>query len=130
MSGLNCLQTKNGNREQFERCWPWLAAARDLCGLTHTKDDIWAAIEDGRAQVWPLPHAAVLTTVDHHKTGLKELQQWLAGGDLAELVQCEALIVKWAKELGCSRVSIVGRRGWKKALSGYREMATIFSKEI
>jgi hypothetical protein len=127
---LNSLPTKNGNREQFDRCWPWLEAARDYGGYTHTKEQVWEAIEDGRAQFWPLPNAAIMTTVDEHPTGFKELQQWLAGGDLNEILQCEPLICQWAKEIGCNRASIVGRRGWKKFLPEYRELATVFAKEL
>lgn len=91
---------------------------------------MWHAIESSAAQFWPLPNAAIVTTVDTHPTGFKVLHGWLSGGDLNEIVQFEPLIVKWAKEIGCNRVTLAGRKGWRRAMPGYTEMATILGKDI
>ena len=48
-------------RSEFERCWPWLAAALERAGNTHGKEDVWQLIESGNAQLFPLPHGAFVT---------------------------------------------------------------------
>jgi hypothetical protein len=115
---------------EFERCWPWLAAAMEQGGHTHSKEHIRGLIEAGDAQLHPLPHGAIVTCVLNHPTGLKELNYWLAGGELNELLKAEGLITEWAKSIGCDRVSISGRHGWRKIFPGYRATSTILVKEL
>jgi hypothetical protein len=40
--------------------------------------------------------------------------------------------VIWAKEQGCTGLSIAGRRGWKRVLAdkGYEEIFTTLAKDI
>jgi hypothetical protein len=118
-------------RKEFLRCWPWLDAAMKFYGPTHSKEQIWEEIATGRAQLWPMKNAVNLTTVMKHPSGLKDAHAWLAGGDLKEIQAWEPLMCKWAKETeGCDRSIIVGRRGWLKALPGYRELVTTYAKEL
>lgn len=117
-------------REQFDRTWPWLESAMQVYGKTHEKEHLWMEIYTGRAQLWPMPNAVNLTTVETHPTGLKEARAWLAGGDLKDIVTWEGPMCEWAKSIGCHRTSIVGRRGWLKALPGYRELVTTFAKDL
>src|SRR5688572_5602081 len=34
-------------------------------------------------------------------------------------------IERWARDIGCSRMRIMGRRGWLRALEGYRQTGVI-----
>ncbi len=117
-------------RAEFERCWPWLAAAIEKGGSTHSKEQIWSLIEAGGAQFHPLPHGAIVTCILNHPTGIKELNYWLAGGELNELIKGEALITELARSIGCHRVSISGRPGWKRKFRDYREASVILVKEL
>ncbi len=114
----------------FEHSWPWLCASMLRYGKTHNKEDIWREIAEGRAQLHPLPHAAMLTTIEQYPAGLKEIKGWLAGGDLREIVAYEPVLAAWGKEIGCTRASIVGRRGWMKAMPGYFENGVILTKDL
>ena len=116
--------------EQFDRCWPWLAEAVDSYGRTHGKDDVWREIEAGDAQFWPFPSSAIVTNINKYPTGLKEFRFWLAGGDLDELQAAEPHLAAYAKGLGCQSITICGRRGWVRSLPGYREAATLMSKDL
>jgi hypothetical protein len=115
---------------KFEHAWPSLAAAILRYGKTHSKEDIWQQIKDCKAQLHPLPHSAILTSIETFPTGLKEVRFWLAGGDLTELRDYEPVVAAWGKEIGCTRVSIAGRRGWHRALPGYRETGVMLVKEL
>lgn len=99
-------------------------------GQTHTKDQIAEMCREGRAQLWPMPNAAMLTSIEVYPTGLKELRGWLAGGDLSEIKEWVPVVQAWAQEHGCKRVLITGRRGWLRAFDGYYDAGTILAKDI
>lgn len=115
---------------QLERCWPWIAAAIQRYGPTHSKEHIWRALVEGRAQLWPMKHAAMVTTINTWPTGYKEAQAWLAGGELQNILEWTPIIEKWAKDEGCARAIVSGRRGWLKALDGYRDVITVMAKDL
>lgn len=118
-------------RDEYERVWPWLAAAMLRYDETHSKEDIWKSIENGTAHLWPLKRSAMLTTIDEYPTGLKQIRGWLAGGDLQEIVEYIPTIEAWAKDVcGCTEAVIVGRKGWLKAFTNYREAGTIMKKVL
>jgi hypothetical protein len=117
-------------RAEFERCWPWLAAAMEHSGNTHSKEHIWGLIEEGNAHLHPLPHGAIVTCILDHPTGIRELNFWLSGGNLDEIIKGERLICEWAKSMGCHRVTATGRHGWKKVFPDYRAVSTVFVKEL
>jgi hypothetical protein len=39
-----------------------------------------------------------------------------------------AEIESWARSIGCTRIRLAGRRGWKRRLSGYRQIAVTLEK--
>jgi hypothetical protein len=57
---------------------------------------------------------------------------WLAGGDMAELTtEMLPQVEAWAKANGCTRMEIVGRKGWKRVLPEYSEPPqTVLQKNI
>jgi hypothetical protein len=62
--------------------------------------------------------------------GIRELNFWLSGGNLDEIIKGERLICEWAKSMGCHRVTATGRHGWKKVFPDYRAASTVFVKEL
>ncbi len=117
-------------RNDFDRLWPLLEAALDEHPGTYTKDDLWNEIDAGRAQFWPMPNAAVVTAIRTFPTGLRELRGWLAAGSLEEIAALEPFVCGWAKENGCKRFVLTGRRGWKRVFPGFREKMVFLSKEL
>jgi hypothetical protein len=99
-------------------------------GNTHSKEHIWGLIEEGNAHLHPLPHGAIVTCILDHPTGIRELNFWLSGGNLDEIIKGERLICEWAKSMGCHRVTATGRHGWKKVFPDYRAVSTVFVKEL
>lgn len=118
------------SRAVFEHCWPWLAAALEHAGGTHNKEDLWRVIESGSAQLHPLRNGAIVTTIQNHPSGLRDANAWLAGGNLAEIIQVIPLLEQWLASEGCKRVTLTGRKGWMKALPSYRHTGIIMVKDL
>ena len=116
--------------QQLERCWPWIAAAIAHYGPTHTKQQVWDALVHGHAQLWPMPRAVMVTQINNHFTGFKEAQAWMAGGDLKDILEWTPRIEQWARDEGCARAVVAGRRGWLKVLDNYHELITIMAKDL
>lgn len=117
-------------RGEFLRCKPWIKAAlaRDAIG-THDADDVWTLIEAGHAQIWPTPHAVMVTKIDRFPKATV-LQWWLAGGNLNEILASEPRIRAWAKAQGCTFAAIAGRRGWARKLKDYRAAFTVMVRDM
>ncbi len=57
----------------------------------------------------------------------------VAGGNLDELKSMRPVIESWAKQLGCARVTLAGRKGWEKTFlkdEGYEPKWFMLSKEL
>jgi len=85
-------------------------------------------VEDGKAALHVGKGCAVVTQEMELPAG-KTLHYWLAGGDLHELQEIEKRVSRSAKNSGCVTATIIGRRGWAKAL-GYDEMATVMARKL
>ena len=115
---------------EFERCWPWLKGALDRSPLeTHHKQHIKDRIGED-AVLWAGKRAAAVTEIVTHPSGLKVCHIWLAGGDLSELKIIEGQIEEFALLNDCRHMTITGRRGWLRALNGYREGPVAMTKEL
>lgn len=114
----------------FDRLWPMLAEAVARYGPTHERHHVWDRIASGHAQLWPAPSAAVVTEIDTYPTGFRELNFWLAAGDMKQILVMQPHIERWAKDQGCDRIAIRGRRGWLRAADGFREALVAMVKEI
>lgn len=117
--------------EEWNRCRGWIEAALEHTGGTHTIDDVREAIEARQAFVLAGKRSALVCEVQTFPR-LQSFHVWLAGGDLAELRSSQPQLEDYARRLGCSRISIAGRRGWVRAIEdlGYREKYTTIVKEI
>ena len=120
--------------DEFERVWPWLEKAVRRYGDTHRKEHVLQRILDGRAQLWTERNAALITSIERYDTGLVEVRGWLGGGrparSIGDLRRIEKRVEAWAKDIGAQRLTILGRRGWLRALTGWRELAVLIVKDI
>ena len=118
--------------EDFERLRHYIGAALEYSGGTHNIDDIADGLRAGQFQLWPGANSAVVTEIIVYPQ-LKDLHFFLAGGDLDELKMMRPLIESWGKSMGCTRVSLAGRHGWKKTFlkdEGYEPQWFILSKNL
>jgi hypothetical protein len=115
---------------EFERCWPWIAAAMERFGHTHEKEQLLELIQKNAAQLHPYPHSGLMTYIHNHPSGLRDGILWLAGGNLNELVRAKPLVEQWFKSEGCNRSCINGRRGWSKVFPDYKELGIALVKDL
>lgn len=116
---------------EWERCAPWIEAALSYAGGTHTLDDIRAGIEKGRFALIALERSAFVVEIIEYPQAMA-LHIFLAGGDLEELKGFNSRMDEMARRLGCSRITIAGRKGFARVLTelGYLERWTVLAKDI
>jgi hypothetical protein len=120
------------DQEHLERLRHHVEAALEYSGGTHNFEDITQMVEDHRLQLWPAKDSVVLTEIIVYPR-LKNLHYFLAGGDLDELSRMRPLIESWGKSIGCTRVTLAGRRGWAKTFlkdEGYSPQWSVLAKEL
>ena len=99
------------------RVRPFLEPALPYGGNTHDYVHIVQGVISGNLILWPTENAAIVTEF-HNFPNKRMLHIFLAGGDLDEITALHDQVVKFAKETGCAGLSLTGRPGWVKALSG------------
>lgn len=112
------------SRSEFERCWPWLDASLASFGRTHSKDQVWARIETGKARLWPNDSSAIVSEIINHPIGLRSCNVWLQGGDLNGLLPMHPDLEGWASSNDCQRMIAWGRDGWLRVLDGWEKMGS------
>ena len=118
--------------EHLVRLRQHVEAALEYSGGTHNFDDIVEMVQDNKLQVWPASESIVLTEIITYPR-LKNLHYFLAGGDLIELSRMRPMIEAWGKSLGCTRVTLAGRKGWARTFlqdEGYRPQWSVMAKDL
>ena len=118
--------------EHLKRLRRHVEAALEYSGGTHNFDDVAEMVEDHRLQLWPASNSVVLTEIIVYPR-LKNLHYFLAGGDLDELSRMRPMIESWGKSIGCTRVTLAGRKGWAKTFlkdEGYSPQWSVLAKEL
>lgn len=119
-------------RQEAEKARPFIEAALEYSGGTHTFGDVVDALVSGEMQLWATDSAAVVTELQVFPQR-KACNFFLAGGDMNQLAHFQRVIGEWAKAQGCQRLIITGRRGWERTFlkdEGYAPKWTTFSKEL
>ena len=117
---------------EFARCEPFIEAALEYDGGTHNLEDVMLLVAKGDCQFWPGERSAIITEIARHPR-MAVCHFWLAGGDIEELELMSQAVEEWAREQGCARITLAGRKGWTRsflAKHGYEPRWTVLSKEL
>jgi hypothetical protein len=108
-----------------------LARALSYAGGTHTLDDVADALERGDAQLHESEGAVIITEIQQYPQ-MRVCHFWLATGELEPVVALSRQVLEWAKEQGCTRATLSGRKGWVKVLAseGWAPMLTLMGREV
>ena len=122
---------KDTQVNELERCRPWIEAALEYSGGTHSFKDVAKGILEGNMQLWPTPRGCIVTEIVVYPRK-KVLNVFLGGGELDQLLDMHNDVTAWAKSYGCKALTITGRFGWKKPLKahGWEPLHASFQKEI
>ena len=91
-----------------------IEAALVYAGNEYTFEDVKREVAENKLQFWPGTTSVIITTIVNNPQE-KLLHFFLAGGNMAELEAMTPLVLEWGKQQGCTRASLVGRRGWLKS---------------
>ena len=116
---------------EIDRCQPWIEAALEYSGGTHSLSDVIHGITSGKMQLWPAPKGCIVTEIVIYPRK-KMLNVFLGGGELDQLLDMHKDVIAWSKAQGFEAITITGRFGWKKPLKahGWKSMHASFIKEI
>lgn len=102
-------------RDVVDECRPWIEAALERSGGTHTFEDVKTAIEQGLMQLWPTPGGCIVTEIIDYPRK-RVLNVFLGSGELEQILDMHASVEAWARAQGCVSLVMSGRWGWKRVL--------------
>lgn len=104
--------------DKLDRFRPELEAAMEHNGFTHTFDDLVVMVLQGRLRMWTTENSIALTEVIEYPRQ-KHYHVFAAGGEIAEIVETIPQVEQAARDAGCCKLTISGRRGWVRALANH-----------
>lgn len=124
------MTTETLLQQHFERCKPYLVDALKKNNGEITLEQVWERIKGREYLFLPGEKSAIVLEPFTHASGKKVMNFFLAGGDLEELKEMESQASSAAKQMGFHAMAIFGRRGWVRALDGYKETAVLMEKTL
>lgn len=132
MIALSTLQS-----EQIESRWheiePFVKRVLNKIDLYYTIDYIKSSLLSAEMQLWTSLEGTQIKSICITQIKIHPKYTYLDivmhAGQLASVAHFNQ-IEQWGKSQGCTKVQIVGRRGWKKALPDYKETSITLEKEL
>lgn len=90
--------------------WAELVACAERGG--HSEAELRDKIAAGHSMEWPVEGGCMVLS----RTVDDALLVWLGVGDGAALMRAEPAVMALARRLGCTKLRIEGRRGWRRKL--------------
>jgi hypothetical protein len=114
----------DANRQHIE-------AALAHGGDTHTFEDVRDMIIDGRLQIWHGPNGCAVTEIITYPRK-KALHVFLAGGEMAQILDMMDSAMVWGRGQGCDVMTISGRLGWQRVLDkhGFRPVLVTMERAL
>ena len=118
--------------EELDQIWGdfalFISDAVDYSDGAWLIEDVERKLFNGEATLWIAyngsPKAAGVTWFEKFPQK-KDLVIAFAGGDMNAIKGLMEMGKEYAKANGCDGVRCYGRRGWSRALNGFREISTI-----
>lgn len=114
---------------------PLLQPAVDRGGDIRMQD-LFQKLAVGDWQLWTVEDSAgsacvaVVTHVAVRPLSKAVQIMYVGGRNIDECIGHLATIEEWARAIGATKIEAVGRKGWKRKLSGYRQEAVILTKDL
>lgn len=99
----------------------------------HSLDDIFQSLLMRERQLWISGNSDIdyiIITKIYHKQQDKRCLLELCAGRGAGALPYLNIIENWARDAGCDRIELVGRKGWLRVLKDYSQNIYILEKEL
>lgn len=106
----------------------WIESALEYSGGTHVYQDIVDAVTEGRMQLWLSERGCAVTEIVVFPRK-KVLHVFLAAGEMDQLFDMIDDATEWAKEQGCTAMTLAGRPGWQRAMKPLGFVPTLVTME-
>lgn len=124
-------------RDQVRLAWPEIERCISRVDKAPWDvEDVLQELEEGRAQAWGMRDADRvlgfwITRIENSYTR-KYGVVWITAGDGIDigLPVYRGVIEPWFRSQGCEYIEIHGRKGWKRALPDYSEVAVVLRKDL
>jgi hypothetical protein len=87
-------------------------------GGEHSLGDVISLIVSGECQMFEGDGATIITEIVETPQQGMGVHIWLAAGELEKVIALSREVLDWAREIGCTRATLTGRKGWVRALRG------------
>lgn len=105
-----------------------IEAALRYGGGTHLFEDVVEAVRDGRMQMWANGGTVAITEVIVYPRK-KVLHVFIGAGKRSELFEMIDSAWHWGQGIGCSAMTLAGRRGWTKLMGKFGFKPTLYVME-
>lgn len=116
---------------ELARCRKWIEDALAYGDGTHYYEDIVQGVHSLKYQLWTADRACLVTEIlDFPRK--RVLHVFLAGGELDQVLDMDASLIEFGRENNCEGLSLVGRKGWEKALKNlnWQKTHSVVTKDI
>lgn len=117
--------------DEMDRHRRHLENALEYADGSHTFDDLVNMVMMGKLHLWSKSNSIILAEVLDYPQE-KHYHMFVGGGDLDEILAMHEEIESAARQLGCTKLSVCGRRGWVRGLAGHgwKEQFTTVTKRL
>lgn len=105
-----------------------IEAALKYSGGTHLFEDVVHAVHDGRMQMWSNGETVAITEVICYPRK-KVLHVFIGSGKRKELFEMIDSAWQWGQSIGCSGMTLAGRKGWMKLMGKFGFKPTLYVME-
>ena len=100
-----------------------------------TATDMFREVVGNNLQLWAIEQGpqvvgAVVTRLAARPRRRVATVLYVGGVNMSDWLHLLEQIEAWAKAVGASRMEVVGRKGWKRVLPGYRADSVVLSKDF
>jgi hypothetical protein len=105
-----------------------IEAALKHSGGTHLFEDVAEAVIDGRMQMWVNGETVAITEVICYPRK-KVLHVFIGSGKRKELFEMIESAWQWGQAVGCTGMTLAGRKGWMKLMGKFGFKPTLYVME-
>ncbi len=131
----------NVGTDKLSEFWPevrgLLHSALEYSGGRFSEKSILDCILTGEMQLWVVMDgidiiSVFVTNIMNYRTGLRVCDIILLSGNnmVKWLPDCTDRISEWASQIGCTKIQMMGRPGWEKALKNWGKISVAMERSV